>query len=338
MSTPMVDRPVFIVGSGRSGTTLLRSVLSAHSRIAIAPETHFLKRVERSGRNGSTTFDRLVSDYVATIRFADIGTTKERWLELIDGQGERSARTAFTALLLAYQERTGKPRIGEKTPGHLHHLQRLLSWFPDARVIILRRDPRAVLGSKVHAPWVVERLNRPSFRSGVVAGTRFEFLAREARAWRHAYGTVVPAWQADPRICVIDYEALVRDAEPAIRQICSFLGERFEPSMLADRRTPAPEVDDGEGLAHGELADARAAHLARSQAPISPGSLERWRERLTPLEVAMVEATCGDVAATIGHDMGTPPWMRLATAWMSGTVLATGKVERAARRMVRGRG
>ena len=42
-----ISRPVFIVGPGRSGTTLLRSLLSAHSRITVTPETHVLARVRQ---------------------------------------------------------------------------------------------------------------------------------------------------------------------------------------------------------------------------------------------------------------------------------------------------
>ncbi|NEQ53441.1 MAG: sulfotransferase, partial [Leptolyngbya sp. SIO3F4] len=36
------ERPIFIVGMPRSGTTLLTTILSAHPRIAISPESHFL--------------------------------------------------------------------------------------------------------------------------------------------------------------------------------------------------------------------------------------------------------------------------------------------------------
>lgn len=43
-----LQRPVFIAGAGRSGTTLMR-LLSAHSRICVRPETHFMARAEKWG-------------------------------------------------------------------------------------------------------------------------------------------------------------------------------------------------------------------------------------------------------------------------------------------------
>ena len=37
----------FIVGAGRSGTTLLRMMLAVHPELAIPPETHFLRSIEK---------------------------------------------------------------------------------------------------------------------------------------------------------------------------------------------------------------------------------------------------------------------------------------------------
>ncbi len=40
------DRPIFVIGSPRSGTTLLRMVLDSHPRISCGEETHFLRELE----------------------------------------------------------------------------------------------------------------------------------------------------------------------------------------------------------------------------------------------------------------------------------------------------
>src|ERR687891_146613 len=36
------DRPFFIIGSARSGTTLLRLMLNAHREVAVPPESRFI--------------------------------------------------------------------------------------------------------------------------------------------------------------------------------------------------------------------------------------------------------------------------------------------------------
>ena len=45
-------RPIFIVGCSRSGTSLLRSIIGSHSKIASGPETHFLKDLEKHIEKG----------------------------------------------------------------------------------------------------------------------------------------------------------------------------------------------------------------------------------------------------------------------------------------------
>src|ERR1700751_4791757 len=49
LMTPSTDSPIFIVGLGRSGTTLLSRMLDAHSEIAIFPETWWSAVLDRLG-------------------------------------------------------------------------------------------------------------------------------------------------------------------------------------------------------------------------------------------------------------------------------------------------
>lgn len=56
-----LQRPAFIAGTGRSGSTLMRSLLSAHPRTCVSPETHYMARAEKWGfrdRNAPLDFDR----------------------------------------------------------------------------------------------------------------------------------------------------------------------------------------------------------------------------------------------------------------------------------------
>lgn len=139
----LVKDPIFIMGPGRSGTTLVRSMLSAHSRIAITPETHFMQWVDQREdvRTAPNNFASFWSKYTAWVRFADLGVDAGRCLELIDLQGERNFENIFRAVLAAYMERTGKPRVGEKSPSHVRYIGTLLNWFPEARILVMLRDP-----------------------------------------------------------------------------------------------------------------------------------------------------------------------------------------------------
>ncbi|CAN5320167.1 hypothetical protein BH23BAC3_BH23BAC3_32940 [soil metagenome] len=102
------EAPIFIVGPGRSGTTLMRKMISAHSRISITPETHFMKRVDKRGDiNGSPKdFDAFWEEYTSWIRFTYLDIDPDYCLRLIDESGERSFKNIFQAVITAYKEKS----------------------------------------------------------------------------------------------------------------------------------------------------------------------------------------------------------------------------------------
>ena len=164
---------VFIVGVSRSGTTLLRRILEASDEIAIATENHFLGHVlPREGaryyfrRLGALTDDatvRRLVDYIYGGEFQRQSRWREvspywRWLarEVTPTEfgrallaSERTERGLFAALMRVYADHLGRPVMGEKTPAHLAYVDTLLEWFPDARVVHMLRDPRAVYVSEL---------------------------------------------------------------------------------------------------------------------------------------------------------------------------------------------
>jgi hypothetical protein len=169
-----VGRPeaIFIVGVSRSGTTLLRRILETSDEIAIATENHFLGHV--LPREGARYYFRRLGDLAddATIRrlveyiYSGEFQRQSRWREISPywrwltrevtptefGRAllaaERTERGLFGALMRVYADHLGRPVMGEKTPAHLAYVDTLLEWFPDARVVHMLRDPRAVYVSE----------------------------------------------------------------------------------------------------------------------------------------------------------------------------------------------
>ena len=62
-------------------------------------------------------------------------------------------RFAVEAPFRAYAKREGKERFGDKTPPYLHAVDELLAIWPEARVVVLVRDARAVAHSIVKLPF-----------------------------------------------------------------------------------------------------------------------------------------------------------------------------------------
>jgi len=187
--------PVFVIGSPRSGTTLLRLILDSHPRISCGEETHFLRDLEAVvGRNWE-----LVATY---------GLPREWWIEHI-----RELYEAFQAEVLA---RSGKVRWAEKDPTYTLHLPFIEELFPDALYLHLLRDGYDVVAS-FRDRWGY----KSAARAARTEWARYVGAAREL-------GTRLP----QDRFLEVRYEELVADPDGQGQRIFGFLGEAWDPAVL----------------------------------------------------------------------------------------------------------
>jgi hypothetical protein len=293
------DRPVFIVGAPRSGTTLLRTLLDAHPQLAIAQETHWLIRwADAPGAGDLDDPDGLArfwSAFTASACFDRLLLDERTAIDRIRADGAVDLRGVFRSLLVQYAEVTGKPRWGEKTPAHHEHIDTLFDWFPDATVLFVVRDPRAVVNSHVTLP-----------------GRRFPAdVEHIARLWGDAADSL-ERWSTDERVHRVRYESLAGAPEPELVRLCEVLGLPYAPEMVAAKQPirglpPMP-------------AGFRAQSLRGSLSPrgaVSPANVERWRVGLRATEVAVIERAAGPAMESAGYGrsvaaMDVRAWARLA--------------------------
>jgi hypothetical protein len=184
-----------VVGSPRSGTTLVRLLLDSHSRISCGEETRFLGDLEAIvGRH-----QPLLASY---------GFERGWWLERIAG-----LYTGFQAEVLA---RSGKQRWAEKDPTYTLHLDFIDELFPTAQYVHLVRDGHDVVASY---------RDRWGYRSAARAARGV--WARHVRA-AMALGARLPA----DRFLELRYERLVLEPETEARRLFAFLDETWEPAVL----------------------------------------------------------------------------------------------------------
>lgn len=272
------NAPIFVVGMPRSGTTLVSSLLSAHSRITISPETHFLVLsqgfgdVDLSRRDG---FERFWKAWSGSERFGHLGIDAHSLRKRIQADGAITAKRIFNECMEAYADDVGKPRWGEKTPYHFYYIGTLLEWYPDCTVILVIRDPRAVVASHRKTPW---GSNTP--------------ICRIVREWMRSieeYGK----WERDPRVHLLRYEELVGDPEGVSQGICRRVHEQYEPRMLEDRSRCMGRVKGREGWQRDQL--------IRSQGAITEGSIERWKTELSPAQIRFIDSVTRRYRARFGY-------------------------------------
>jgi hypothetical protein len=288
----MTERPIFVVGFQRSGTTLLQSLLGGHPRIAAPPELHFFFRIyELRDYWGDLQDDARASAALHELLHAPFGLLDACGFDevaLLDRftDTDRSYRALLTTVLDDFASRSGKPRWSEKTPQQ--QPQQIWSLLPDAQIVHIVRDPREVVGSAASAwrhdvaPWLLARRCR-------------DFVLAADSAGAKAPGSYLR----------IRYEDLAGSAESVLRQVCAFLGEDFAAEMLTSpqRTTAVP--------ASGSPWQAEAAQ------PVRPAQAQ-WSSRLGPLDRALVTAEIRGVLAPFGYPPPTRAQQvvaRLAAPW-----------------------
>ena len=292
------DRPVFVVGCARSGTTMLQQMVNAHPRLSMPPENHFVMRVY----DGRGAFDDLrVADNVdkladAIINKESYAFRKDQFRELgIDpGEMRRQLHAApatvgskLGKVFEAYAAKQGKARWGDKRPGYIQKLDVLLELFPDIQIIHIVRDGRDSVSSLKHMPWWKAGYEASVFkwRFAVQAGQR-------ARAYR-----------AD-QYFEFRYEDLIADPETTLGAMCEFLDEDFDPLMLQPHR----------GTSGGEF---KLWH-ENTRRPVNADAKRRWERDLTPDEIALFETVAGAELRAQGYDItmgGKAPRRRTMKAW-----------------------
>ena len=219
MSTPRIDRPIFVVGHPRSGTTLLASMLGRHTDIASTPETLYMTEGQFQlapsfAIGADATARRMQRTRLRHLPFAQKDIADE-----LARIGHLDAPAVFATLLSMFQRRQGKSRVLEKSPVHVRHIDELLSWFPDARILWIIRDGRACVSSLLHVEW--------ASKDPTVLG----------RAWvRNMSFALASERRAAQSMMRISYERLVAEPEATIREAEAFVDVPHDPAVLDHTR------------------------------------------------------------------------------------------------------
>jgi len=213
--------PIFIIGTGRSGTTLLRMMLCAHPRIYLTHEASFyLWENAFPWKRGAEAFLRY---YAHSMHFRWLRVAAEPVLEGLSRPLTRERISAlYTAIMRAKAAQHEKERFGDKTPSNSAHLARVFADYPDARVIRIVRDPRGVLRSLSRMPW--------GTRSIIAASAFCEKERKQVAPYRD-------------RILEIRLEDLLGTPRETMEQVLEFVGEPWSDQVL-DHAAHLPVGDD----------------------------------------------------------------------------------------------
>lgn len=287
MSGNFVDdstlRPFFIVGHPRSGTTLLRFMLSSHPRLYVPDETGFLPFLNTDPQ---VDLDRTA----VTALLRRIGQLNRFWAGLVTD--EEAFYTGLSRPVLPFildalyrlQAPPDTPRWGDKTPLYIQYMPQIQAIFPRAQFIHVIRDGRdAALSARAkwgHArPYMDLSYLLRNWVRNVQAGQAFGELSRAAA------GNLL----GPDRYYELRYEALIDNPRDTLHDLCLFLGESFDPTMLDYRQVARRE---GGGV---------DVHV-EAQEELQSGSIGRWKREMTIFERKLARVTSGPLLAELGYD------------------------------------
>lgn len=234
-----MERPVFVVGYQRSGTTLVREEVSAHPDFCIPPESSFLTwlypefsdwRQQDCQTPRVTVFAKALSQ-ARKFWHWDLGT--KAVLDQISRDQPANYAELASAVYRAYCTKVGKPRAqwGDKNNVHGLHLSTIMDLYPEARIIWVVRDPRDVWSS-------LKKLSLTAQSEGVSdiaprAPLTVEDFCEEWNAYNAAVQVFLIPRPLRSQALLVRYEDFVTHAEGSLVQLYEFLGAC---SSLSSRR------------------------------------------------------------------------------------------------------
>jgi hypothetical protein len=210
----LIDRPFFLVGAERSGTTLLRLMLDHHPRIAFNLESEFL--VSCISSDGAYPDTHFYADWLRAHRgFQHSRFSIDESLSYVD---------LVNDFLNQKRARDGKEIVGATVHYDFPKLKKI---WPRARYIYLLRDGRDVANSVVQMGW---------------AGNAYVAADHWIRA-EDEWNQLRPGLDRNQWI-EVRYEHLTANTKSELERICVFMGVDYSEHMFDYAKTTSYRVPD----------------------------------------------------------------------------------------------
>ncbi len=277
----MRDGPLFVVGMWRSGTSLLYALLNQHPEIGLMYESDMLtlSPLFLIPRKSSWWLNKVDAWNGALSRHKIDPTTIPEDITDLPG--------AFRAVAQQYASKKGATVWGCKSPTYYDCMAQFGVWYPQAKFIVIWRDPADVCRSIVRAaeksPWFA----RPGMDLRAILGYRQ--MKREADELERRGAAIYQ----------VEYDDLVRDPAKTLNSICEFIGIPFDPKMATLEGADRSAVYNGEH--HSGVKSSTIVAKRERPEVLSPelkSKVERyvvyWRNRSGgrwPVKAAVTEGT-----------------------------------------------
>ncbi len=274
--------PVFVIGCGRSGTTLLyHMILSAGNFAVYRTESNVINLLEpRFGdlsvpRNKRRLLEAWYNSRLYTLSGLDRDAIGKKVMEEVKNGGD------FLRVIMEEMCRQqGVERWAECTPEHILHLRRIKETIPDALVIHIIRDGRDSALSTDKQGYI-RRLPWDK-RPGVMAcGLYWEWMVNTGRRDGRLLGN---------QYTEVRFEELVSNPRAVLRRLSDFIQHDLDYDRI-------------QRIGIGSVSEPNTSFRTDSRQQFSP--VQRWKSSYTHENLAVMEALIGGTLQDLGYELAT---------------------------------
>jgi hypothetical protein len=230
---------VFVVGNSRSGTTLMSRILGSHSAIYQLNELHFYEELyEPKEIDLALSISEMSKLCNTLIERDELGYLEYKSKQMPKNYSYPEIPITLSnpvdAYKLALQHRIEKYHKGifcEQTPRNAFYIEHILNAFPEAEIVFMIRDPRAVLLSQKHK-WKRRYLGAAEIprKEAIRSWANYHpFII--SKMW-NSIAKIAIKYENHPRVNLVIFEEFTCNPQPFLQNICSKLQIDFEPSMM----------------------------------------------------------------------------------------------------------
>jgi hypothetical protein len=285
----------FIVGSGRSGTTLLVYIFNQNPNCIASPEIKHFIHFYKKYKNVKKVSQTLINDYSKYLKiyaknkklFMHYGS--ETLLNKLKvGQEINYSRLTKLFFFCLTEEKQNINEINviiDKNPYYTFYLKKITSFFPDAKIIFMLRDYRAFVLS-----------NRQSQKKRVKILSIYYY----SLVWNLFLKKALAVQKKHPtQLSFIKYEDLVYEKESTIKHIANYFDVVYSPEMLNFHETIRENLKRKKlSQIQYEWATKKIENLSK---PLNSSRVEAWKKELTFSEIQSIEIICSRYGKLVGY-------------------------------------
>jgi len=273
--------PIFMIGTQRSGSNLLRLMLNQLPEIAAPHPPHILQRImpllsSYGDLSDDGNFSQLVEDVCRLVELNPVpweGVVLDR-ADVARRCRERSVPAVHGAVYDVCAEAKGAKTWCCKSLANIHYSKEIESCFGSPKYIYLYRDGRDVA---------------VSFSKAVVGEKHFYHIAKEWTATQQL-ALALRKKIGPERFLSVSYEELTSHAEQTARLLCDFLGVPLRASML-----------DYYGTDEAKRAATSSELWKNVTSPVMKNNSRKFLREASTRDIGIFESVAGSVLDALGY-------------------------------------